>query len=224
MRLFPPLAGVLLALAVAGCGSKTTPTETATTPAVRRPPPRPPVLDTQPTPASTVAAASVTAPPAITVGIRDNVLDVNGQNLTWETTRPDLEKLFGKPSRVDERDFLVNHSVTWDELGICALVTTNKKQLVGLTFRLANRPRNYRDEYPNQSFAGKLMIDGVPIEKTTDIAAAAKTKKGPPLTPMADKGYYWSTKRKTRNDGECHIETDDDKGLGVRSLYFSTSD
>jgi hypothetical protein len=221
-----PLPMCLAVLVLIGCDTKHPATESDTAPwqaTGSTPPPGTgaPVAQTQDNTSS--KSVKVPAVPEIVVNISDNVLEIKGQKLTWENTLADLEKLFGKPSKVNDEKGLFNHSAVWHELGIYALVTTDTKQLVEITFRLGNASRNYRSDWPKQTFTGKLTIDGVAIRKDSDIAEVARTTKGPPIKQMEgeDKGHYWGTKRKTRNDGLIGIETDDDKGKGVRHVYFS---
>jgi hypothetical protein len=163
---------------------------------------------------------AASAQPDIAINTERDELEIKGQKITLKTTLADLEKLLGKPSSVDEGGF--NIAAIWDELGLYILIRPETKTVAEITIHLGKNPRTYRQNYPKEKYSGKLTIDGLEIKKDSDIAEVARAKKGRPIKQMEgeDKGHIWKIAAKGRGPA-VGIETEDDKGKGVRVVYYS---
>lgn len=110
-------------------------------------------------------------------------LRLNGQLITFPTTKETLSKLLGKPSRVTS---LVNTVYTWDDAGLFVYEQEGTDKVFSLAICLndlpAATPSHLKDLGPKHwaksLFSGELIIDDAVVTQTSKIKDVNRAKKG----------------------------------------------
>lgn len=135
------------------------------------------------------------APTEKTISIENEVLTVYGKQVTLPCKRADLVKVLGEPSRdkragKDDKPYY-NRVLTWDDQGVVALMRRDEDSVHSVSIALGKETHDF---WPQQTFAGKLMVDGAEIKNDSDIGKINSAKKGKPFEQDQAFKHWWTIK------------------------------
>jgi hypothetical protein len=128
------------------------------------------------------------------ISIDRAVITVNGKTLALPTTMAELEKVFGKPSRVVSKGSTESIPV-WDNIGIYCyeFKSANRGRVPDLVIALDRSDINL-DFYPKRYFGGLLSVDKIAITKDSTVVSVNNRREEEKFIDLSHYGVYWSVK------------------------------
>jgi hypothetical protein len=113
----------------------------------------------------------------------------NGQELPWGAGPERWQEILGPRSR------LVEGISVWDELGVFLYQTPKTSRPSSFEVLLGRTPHSELTSaapefWPRHTFAGRLVVDGAVISKSSKLSQINKDKKGPDFAPDYLGGIY----------------------------------
>jgi hypothetical protein len=128
-----------------------------------------------------VAADEQKVPPQpeeVRIAIEGADLVVQGTKVSLPCQLEELVRLLGPGDRVSK---LHNWITTWDRLGVIAYCKPETTQVISVGFAFARKTFKFS---PQTLFAGRLTLDGAPINTTSSLGNINAAKKGEKLAEL----------------------------------------
>jgi len=166
------------------------------------------------------------------VTITEGVLYLDGTKVQLPATPQEFVKLLGKPTRERKnantdliwhengirKQILGNSILIWDDLGITVYVDRNIKKSRAINFSLQQESFAFS---PKKVFAGKIIVDGAEITKTSTVDQINVATMGKQFRLVFDfMPNWWSAAYTT---GTIYVRTVAPPGKGIESLQLGIS-
>jgi uncharacterized protein (TIGR03067 family) len=122
----------------------------------------------------------------VRVEVAGDVLMVNGTRLRMPTSRKQLVKALGAPTREETPGARV---LIWDEQGIVASQPPDSAEVLALVIALNKRSYPW---WPKRLFAGSFRVDGVSVTASSTAQQLNRSRKKKPLQQDATRKGVWA--------------------------------